>query len=247
MTLFDHPLLLNVQASTVDGAAAVTGRYGTRVLVGVVARDFADPAGGADHIRALQARGVRVSAGLGDGAADQWEQALKMAMLARPCHLNQIFPAAALSQRVLQAAGAPTVVNALVRPSGTPGLVCVATGPVSQRAAGGRLPVGAALDMLAEVGVGSVKLFPIEGAARLAELQAVAAAVAERDMALEPTGGITPQNLPDVLATCLDAGVTRLMPHLYGSVKDPATGDPCPQRLAMAMAVLDRYAERNAL
>jgi 2-dehydro-3-deoxy-phosphogluconate aldolase len=244
MTVFHRPLLLNVQASTVDGAVAASDRYGDRVIVGVVARDFTDPADGAAHIQALQARGVNVSAGLGDGAADQWERALEMAVLARPFHLNQVFPAAALSQRALRLAGAPTVVNALVRPTGTAGTVTVATGPVSERAGEGRLPVGAALDMLAETGVRSVKLFPVEGAARLAELRAVAAAVAERDMALEPTGGITPGNLSDVLTVCLDAGATRLMPHLYGSVKDPATGDLCPDRLAAAMTVIDRFAGR---
>lgn len=240
MTLFDQPGLINVQASTVQTAVAAAERYGDRVLIGVVARDFADPADGAAHIQALQERGVRVSAGLGDGAAEQWERALQMSVRARPSHLNQVFPAAALSQRELRLAGASTVVNALVRPTGTPGIVNVATGPVSQRAAAGNLPIGTALDMLAEVGIESVKLFPIEGAARLDELRVVAAAVAERGMALEPTGGITPQNLPEVLAACREAGVTRLMPHLYGSVKDPATRDLSLDRLAAAIAVLDR-------
>lgn len=244
MSLFDVPLLINVQASTVDAAAAAARRYGDDVVVGVVARDFAEPAEGAAHIRRLQAQGVRVSAGLGDGAADQWERALQLAILTQPCHLNQVFPAAGLSQRVLADAGAPTLVNALVRPGGAPGVVSVNTGPRSQRAPDGRLPVGAALDMLAEVGVRSVKLFPVNGDTRLDEVRAVAAAAAERDLALEPTGGITPDNLAAVLDACLDAGVTRLMPHLYGSVKDPATGDLSPDRLAAAMAVRDRYLER---
>lgn len=244
MTVFHRPLLLNVQASTVDSAAAAAERYGDQVIIGVVARDFADPADGAAHIQTLQARGVQVSAGLGDGAAGQWERALEMAVRARPFHLNQVFPAAALSQRVLRRAGAPTVVNALVRPTGTPGIVTVATGPVSERARDGRLPVGTALDMLTEVGVRSVKFFPVQGASRLTELRAVAAAAAERGMALEPTGGITPENLPDVLTACLDAGVIRLMPHLYGSVKDAVTKDLCPDRLAAAMTVIHRFARR---
>lgn len=44
MTDFYPPLLINVQASTVDAAAAAAARYGDRVVVGLVARDFADPA-----------------------------------------------------------------------------------------------------------------------------------------------------------------------------------------------------------
>jgi 2-dehydro-3-deoxy-phosphogluconate aldolase len=243
VTAFDPPLLINVQAATVEVAAAATARYGQRVVVGVVARDFADPAAAAAHIRALHRRGVRVSAGLGDGAAQEWERALDAALLTHPYHLNQVFPAAALSQRALREAGAATIVNALVRPSGTPGEVVVATGPRSERT-GGRLPVEAALDMLVEVGVRSVKLFPIGGATRLPELRAVAEAAAERDMAVEPTGGITPENLADVLATCLDAGVTRLMPHLYGSLRDPATGDLSLARLGSAMSAAMSVADR---
>lgn len=228
--------MINVQASTVDTAVAATERYGNRVVIGVVAKDFATPDEGAAHIQALQDKGVTVSAGLGDGAADQWRRALDMALIARPSHLNQVFPAAGLSQYAL---GESTVVNALVRPTGTPGIVAVATGPLSGRQSGD-LPVDAALDMLVEVGVRSVKFFPMQGASRLDELAAVARAAAKRDMMVEPTGGITPENLADVMAVCTDAGATSVMPHLYGSVKDPETGDLSLSRLDSAMAVLDR-------
>jgi uncharacterized protein (TIGR03581 family) len=168
-----------------------------------------------------------------------------MALAAQPRHLNQVFPAAALSQAALTSAGAPTVVNALVRPSGVPGMVQVATGPLSGRHQHAGVPVDVALDMLAEVGVRSVKLFPVQGAARLDELHAVAAAAAKRDLMLEPTGGISPDNLSAVLETCRAAGVRWLMPHLYGSVKD-ADGKLSPVRLAAAVAVLDRFTGRAA-
>ena len=55
--------------------------------------------------------------------------------------------------------------------------------------------LAAALEMLTEVGVNCVKFYPLNG--RLDELTAVAGAAAERDMIVEPTGGITPDNLDE--------------------------------------------------
>lgn len=234
-------IVLNVHAASRDAAVAVAHSYGCRVLVGVVARDFVSGAEGAAHIRALQENGVTVSAGLGDGAASEWERALQMALLSRPAHLNQVFPAAALSQRALSTIGATTVVNALVRPTGVAGRVQVTTGPQSQAHDDGILPVDAALDMLLEVGVRSVKLFPIQGESRLEEVATVAHAAAARNMMFEPTGGITPANLAAVVRSCLDAGIDTLMPHLYGSMKDPVTRELSLGLLEKAMSVICRF------
>lgn len=228
-------VLLNVQAKTEQAAAAAAKRLGRSVLVGVMARDFPTPEEGAAFIERLHRLGVRVSAGLGDGSADQWENALRLALLTRPAHLNQIFPAAGLSQYALRAAGASTMVNGMIRPSGRPGYVEIGTGPLS-READTVLPAEAALLMLKETGVESVKFFPLEGDKRLGELKAVARAAARLDMAVEPTGGITPDNVARIVRICLDAGVRRIMPHLYGSLRNPQTGDLDPGLLERAHA-----------
>lgn len=220
-------------------ALAAAEMVGGRVLVAVVTKRFDAVQDAVDHTDRLQGNGVRVSAGLGDGAADQWERALGLALHTKPSHLNQVFPAAALSQRMLQQAGAATVVNALVRPSGTAGLVQVGTGPHSQANESSALPVGVALDMLVEVGVRSVKFFPMGGAARLAELSALARAAAKRSMMVEPTGGIGLAEVANIVRACRSEGVPLVMPHLYGSLKDPATNDLDLGRLRAAVEVLD--------
>lgn len=234
-----HRVLLNVEAVTEERARAAAGIAGDRVLVAVVTKRFDAVQDAVEHADRLQCNGVRVSAGLGDGAADQWERALSLALHSKPSHLNQVFPAAPLSQRMLQQAGAVTVVNALVRPSGIPGLVQVGTGPRSQAHESSALPVGVALDMLIEVGVRSVKFFPMGGAARLAELSALARAAAERSMMVEPTGGIGVAEVADIVRACRSEGVPVVMPHLYGSLKNPATNDLDLGRLRTAVGVLD--------
>ncbi|MDI4740245.1 KDGP aldolase, partial [Salmonella enterica subsp. enterica serovar Kentucky] len=38
---------------------------------------------------------------------------------------------------------------------------------------------------------------------------------------IEPTGGISLDNFGIILQTCLEAGVPRVMPHVYSSIIDP--------------------------
>ena len=42
---------------------------------------------------------------------------------------------------------------------------------------------------------------------------------------LEPTGGITLENIDAILKICLDAGVPKVIPHVYSSIVDKVTGD----------------------
>ena len=78
--------------------------------------------------------------------------------------------------------------------------------------------------MLHETHVNSLKFFPIKGTAHLEELAEVARIAAEFGMMIEPTGGITPDNVEIVVRTCLEAGAVHVMPHLYGSLKDESGG-----------------------
>ncbi|WP_135556519.1 KDGP aldolase [Paenibacillus cymbidii] len=245
MEWFEHAIggsvILNVQTSSLGASLAAHQLLGRAVFVGVMARDYPNLADGAAYIGRLHEAGIQVSAGLGDGSPDEWERALQLALAARPPHLNQIFSAAALSQFALRREGAHTVVNAMIRPAGEPGIVSLGTGPLSGRMAGGvRVPADAAIAMMCEMGIVSVKLFPIEGDLRLDEVRAVARAVAAADMMLEPTGGITPDNVARVVDACLAEGVRCVMPHLYGSLKDPSTNDLDIARLERAAREVER-------
>jgi 2-dehydro-3-deoxy-phosphogluconate aldolase len=227
--LFQHGLggkvLLNIQTNSLQSSKEATELLGNAVLVGVTAKAYPNLEEGIAYIRELQQNGVLVSAGLGDGSAEQWERALELALNTNPVHLNQIFPAAGLSQYILKEKGFDTLVNGMIRPTGEPGQVVLGTGPLSQDKAGSMVSIGVALALMKEVGIQSVKFFPLEGTKRLDEVRAVARAVAEAGMMMEPTGGITPDNAAEIVHLCLNQGVEYLMPHIYGSLKDSGTGD----------------------
>lgn len=211
--------LINIECSELDQCLAVKEHFGDVFLVGVMAKTFPDISQGCKVVGKLQTAGIRVSAGLGGGSPQQWERALKLALNSHTEHLNQIFPAAALSQCLLLQNGGRTIVNALVRPSGKEGEVIIGTGPLSDSIYSA-VSVRTAAAMLKETGVSSIKLYPIEGVVHFRELEAVARAAAEFDMMLEPTGGISPENVGQVVRICLNAGVKHIMPHLYGSLKN---------------------------
>lgn len=215
----DGKVILNIQCMCLDECLEAKKQFGDIFLTGITAKAFSDIEDGIDCIRRLQNAGIRVSAGLGDGEAFQWERALNLALMTDCEHLNQVFPAAALSQRLIREKENRTIVNALIRPTGRVGYVSIGTGPLSEKEES-IVPIRAAAAMLKETHVSSLKFFPIKGTAHLAELETVAKAAAEFDMMIEPTGGITPDNVEAVVRTCMEAGAVHIMPHLYASLKD---------------------------
>ena len=61
------------------------------------------------------------------------------------------------------------------------------------------------------------------------EYQAVAKACAENDFYLEPTGGIDLENFQEIVQIAVDAGVKKIIPHVYSSIIDSETGDTRPE------------------
>ena len=57
------------------------------------------------------------------------------------------------------------------------------------------------------------------------ELKAVSEACARQDFILEPTGGIDLENFEEIMHIILDAGVPKVIPHVYSSIIDKATGN----------------------
>src|SRR5690606_40575597 len=102
----------------------------------------------------------------------------------RPYHLNQVFPAAGLSQRALADAGATTAVNALIRPSGVADHVVISTGPLSEMGPAAVVPIRSAAAMAAEVGVRSCKVLPVRADPGGGALEAVARGAAGRGVRL---------------------------------------------------------------
>ncbi|MGL5951580.1 MAG: KDGP aldolase, partial [Providencia rustigianii] len=103
------------------------------------------------------------------------------------------------------------------------------TGPLSSQAPDGIVPIETAIMMLKDMGADSVKFFNMQGLKHIEEYTAIAKACAKFDFSLEPTGGIDLDNFTEILQIALDAGVKKIIPHIYSSIIDSATGDTRPE------------------
>lgn len=77
------------------------------------------------------------------------------------------------------------------------------------------------------------------GERSLAELKVLAESAARNGMTLiEPTGGIDLDNFGVILQTCLQAGMKRVMPHVYTSIIDPQSGETRPEDIKHLMDMI---------
>jgi len=64
----------------------------------------------------------------------------------------------------------------------------------------------------------------------------VAKACAQHDFWLEPTGGIDLENFEEIVTIALEAGVSKVIPHIYSSIIDSASGNTRPQDVKTLLA-----------
>lgn len=216
---------LNMLAGSVANALDIVNSTHGNCLIGVMVKNYPSTSTAVDAVAKLQQAGVPVSVGLGAGDPSQWNNVVSVAVSTKPEHVNQVFPAAGFTLAALKTAGSDhTLVNALIKPGGTPGRVIVTTGPLSQ-AYNEAVSCEAAAAMLSEIGIQSIKFYPIDGIARLNEVRSmVKAAVREGISVFEPTGGIDPDSLPKIVEECAQWGVKQIIPHIYSSIIDKQTG-----------------------
>ena len=60
---------------------------------------------------------------------------------------------------------------------------------------------------------------------------------------LEPTGGLDLENFEIVVKTALDAGVKRVIPHVYSSIIDPETGATRPEDVATLYTIMKKLTQ----
>ncbi|STA82614.1 Protein of uncharacterised function (DUF1341) [Citrobacter koseri] len=138
-----------------------------------------------------------------------------------------------------QRAAKKTHINALVSPTGTPGEVLISTGVCSSQGTPARVSCDAAVRMMQDMGAHAAKFFPMGGETSLPELYVLATSAARNGMTLiEPTGGISLENFGVILQTCLEAGVPRVMPHVYSSIIDPQTGNTRPEDIVRLIEIV---------
>jgi len=226
-------LLYNFLVADEDNAKEVWEASEGYGVLGIVLKDYPSLDQAMEICLKIKELTGMVSIGLGGGDSSQWRRVVDLALRLNPGHLNQVFPAVGYTIGALETRGIAqdNVVNALISPSGTPGIVVVSTGPVSEKASEpARVPVDTAIKMVSDVGGKSIKLFPIGGTKKLPEVIAVAKSTKEAGLpVLEPTGGITPDNVGELLEACLEFGPPLIIPHVHSSVIDPATGRTVPE------------------
>lgn len=221
---YNDRVCLNVLANSIDNARAVYEAAQTHVVVGILSKNYCDNESAiTDMKKYAQAIDNAISIGLGAGDPNQSDMVSQLAAVLQPQHVNQVFTGVGASRALL--GQKETVINGLVSPTGRIGLVNIATGPLSSKTMTGVVPIETAIALLKDMGGSSIKFFPMGGLKHRAEFEYVAKCCAEQDFYLEPTGGIDLDNYEVILKIALDAGVKRIIPHIYSSIINQATGE----------------------
>ncbi|MDN6663815.1 MAG: KDGP aldolase family protein [Tetragenococcus koreensis] len=223
----ENRICLNVLANSVENAKECYEAAEGHVLLGVLSKDYESDESAIEDMKKYQeAIQNALSVGLGAGDPNQSAMVSRLSAVLQPQHVNQVFTGAGFSRALL--GQNETVVNALVSPTGKVGYVDIATGPLSSQQKATEVPVDTAIALLKDMGASSLKYFPMKGLKHKEEYMEVANACARNDFYLEPTGGIDLTNFEEIVQIAIDAGVEKVIPHVYSSIIDKTTGDTKP-------------------
>lgn len=219
---------LNVLANSVENGKECYEVADGNIVLGVLSKNFAtDQEAIAEMRRYQEATDNALSVGLGAGDSNQSDMVSRLSKELQPQHINQVFTGVGKTRGML--GQDESVINGLISPTGKVGYVNIATGPLSSQEEEAVVPLDTAIALLKDMGGTSVKFFPMKGLTHIEEYKAVAKACAEYDFALEPTGGIDLTNFEEIVQIALDAGVKKIIPHVYSSIIDKETGDTRPE------------------
>lgn len=236
---YRNRVCLNVLAGSKSNAQAIWQAAEGHVLVGVLSKNYSDVESAVSDMREYAERiDNALSVGLGAGDPNQSAMVSLIAQQVQPQHVNQVFTGVGPSRALL--GQWETIVNGLISPTGKVGYVKISTGPLSAAAPDGIVPVETAIAMLKDMGGSSIKFFPMGGLKHIEEYRCVAEACAKHDFWLEPTGGIDLENFETILQIALDAGVSKIIPHIYSSIIDSETGDTRPQDVITLLNIVKR-------
>ncbi|RAL24138.1 2-dehydro-3-deoxy-phosphogluconate aldolase [Thermoflavimicrobium daqui] len=214
---------LNVLAKDIENAKEIVEVTEGHVVIGVLSKNYATVE---EAIEGMNAYAVEidnaVSIGLGSGDPNQWKMVAEICKKFKPQHVNQVFTGVGYTRALVS--NDETFINGLVSPTGQIGCVNIATGPISSQQESATVPIETAIAMLKDMGGNSIKYFPMRGLETKEEYQAVAKVCAAEDFYLEPTGGLDLANFAEILEIPLRAGVKKVIPHVYSSIINKATG-----------------------
>ena len=230
---------LNVLAGSVANAKEIYEAADGHVVCGVLTKNYPDNDSCIADLKKYQsAVNNAISVGLGAGDPNQSKMVSEVSQVIQPQHVNQVFTGVGYSRALL--GQDQTIINGLVSPTGKVGYVNIATGPLSSKEMATEVPVTTAIALLKDMGGSSFKFFPMKSLAHKAEYKYIAKACAANDFSLEPTGGIDLENFEAILDIALEAGVTRILPHVYSSIIDKDTGLTKPDDVAKLFEIVKR-------
>ena len=235
----EDKICLNVLANSVKNAQDCYEAAEGHIVLGVLSKNYAtDEAAIADMKKYQTATNNALSVGLGAGDPNQSQMVSRISQQLQPQHVNQVFTGVGTTRALL--GQNETVVNGLISPTGKVGYVNIATGPLSSEAPKTEVPIETAIKLLQDMGASSVKYFPMKGLMHRAEYQSVAKACALYDFYLEPTGGIDLENFEEIVQIAVDAGVKKIIPHVYSSIIDQETGDTKIEDVKMLLEIMKK-------
>ncbi|PZL74819.1 2-dehydro-3-deoxyphosphooctonate aldolase [Enterococcus plantarum] len=230
-------ICLNVLANSVENAKDCYEAAEGHIVLGVLSKNYpTDEAAIEDMKKYAAETNNALSVGLGAGDPNQSQMVSRISKDLQPQHVNQVFTGVGTSRALL--GQNETIVNGLVSPTGKVGIVNIATGPLSSQAPAGEVTIETAIRLLQDMGGSSIKFFPMKGLAHIEEYKAVAEACAKYDFYLEPTGGIDLENFVEIVQIAVEAGVKKIIPHVYSSIIDSATGDTKPEDVKTLLGMM---------
>lgn len=235
-------ICLNVLANSLQNAKECYEAAEGHILLGVLSKNYPNDEAAIKEMKQYQeATNNALSIGLGAGDPNQSQMVTRLAKVLQPQHVNQVFTGVGATRAVL--GQSETVVNGLVSPTGKEGYVNIATGPLSSQGTAGVVTIETAIRLLQDMGGTSIKYFPMKGLEYQKEYEAVAQACALYDFALEPTGGIDLENFEEIVQIAVDAGVKKIIPHIYSSIIDPTTGNTRPEDVRRLLEITKKIVE----
>ena len=235
-------ICLNVLANSLQNAKECYEAAEGHILLGVLSKNYPNDEAAIKEMKQYQeATNNALSIGLGAGDPNQSQMVTRLAKVLQPQHVNQVFTGVGATRAVL--GQSETVVNGLVSPTGKEGYVNIATGPLSSQETAGVVTIETAIRLLQDMGGTSIKYFPMKGLEHQKEYEAVAQACVLYDFALEPTGGIDLENFEEIVQIAVDAGVKKIIPHIYSSIIDPTTGNTRPEDIRRLLEITKKIVE----
>ncbi|MBM7600006.1 uncharacterized protein (TIGR03581 family) [Virgibacillus halotolerans] len=227
--------LFNFLARDAENAATIMEAGSGYVVPGIVSDKFETVALAVEKVQALQSVTDTISIGLGGGGnIANWEKVLDIALASQPGHINQPLETAVYAKGYLDGAHIKDqVVNALVKPTGNVGTIQLAC-------TGQMLEVEMFVEIVASLGVESIKMMPVKGTQHIEELIYLTKVAATKGIrGVEPAGGIDSNNIKDIMLGVKDIDIEYFMPHIFGSSIDKKTSETIPEVVREIVTIVE--------